>query len=62
MEPIHLVTHASQPFVEIKCKDKMYYVAFQPKDLPNGVYLADPNHKYTFDKSLVTCKDCLKKR
>lgn len=60
-EPVHHVSHSSQPYVTLDCTRTEHYV-WDRGGLPEGVHSAqgdqDSDVLYTFSPELVTCPAC----
>ena len=62
--PIHAVSYASEPAVQIACDgiwSSPMVVAPGLKEIPSGAHVADDGRFYSFDPSKVTCPGCIKK-
>jgi hypothetical protein len=58
---VHLVNWASQPDLQLWCSGEMTTPKWGKKAEGSGVFLAQNDQIYTFDKRKVTCRACLEK-
>ncbi len=62
---VHLCCYASQPDLQIHCNEEWTTPGWGPiadTIISEGVYRADNNMLYTFEKEKVTCVTCVIKK
>lgn len=61
--PVHSIIYASQPDLQFRCDESWSTPKWGETntDTP-GVFIADDDRLYTFDRDSVTCTTCLAKR